>query len=463
MKISTDLSEILIRTISIYFSEAILGLVLFLMFLYFSKIHQRKFLFIWAYSWLALILFVLTTIWITINNVNDSSGTFILFVSILSTSACFAQAAFVLLGTYIHGRERTVYAKHLIIILIGILVFATAITVFKYEIAGAAQIRSLFRIGIKYAIVGVGFIWAGCIIMINPRFTKGLGQKIFSIALIGIGIIDFYYATIVICNFLGADFGYAGFMGLSELVFNSFIGIGMVTWLLEDERGKLKKANKQLDSFLYSTSHDLRAPIASVLGLTNLAKMELRDETSLKYFEMIESRIKKMDFVIADILQLARTTKAELKIEQIDFNKLLQEVITDVKFNKGAKAINLRYTPNASFVLFSDYTQLKIILGNLVGNAVKYHSVEQVDPFIAVRFISKQEEIIIEIEDNGTGIAKQYQKKIFNMFFRATTQSEGTGLGLYIVAEAVAKLQGKIVVQAEVGKGSIFTITLPLA
>jgi signal transduction histidine kinase len=101
-------------------------------------------------------------------------------------------------------------------------------------------------------------------------------------------------------------------------------------------------------------------------------------------------------------------------------------------------------------------------LGNLIGNAVKYHNVEQADPFIAVRFFSKQNELVIEVEDNGTGIAKQYQEKIFNMFFRASTQSEGTGLGLYIVGEAVAKLQGKIKVSSEVGKGSTFTVTLPM-
>ncbi len=462
MNVSTDLSEILIRTISIYFAEAILGLVLLLMFLYFARIYQRKFLAVWAYSWLSLIIFMGTTIWITINNINNSSGSVRLVISIISTTACFAQVALVLLGTYLHGRERAVYTKYLLAILAGILVLSITITVFKHEVAGAAQLRYLSRIGFKYLLVGLGFIWAGIIILTNPRFTKGLGQKIFSISLVAIGITDLYYSSIVISNYLGTNFGYAGFIGLSELVFNSFIGIGMVTWLLEDERGKLKKANKQLDSFLYSTSHDLRAPIASILGLANLAKMELKEETGLKYFEMVESRVKKMDLVIADILQLARTSKAELQVEQIDFNKLVQEVVTDLKFNAGAKAINLRYTPNPSFLFFSDYTQQKIILGNLIGNAVKYHNVEQADPFIAVRFITKSEEIIIEVEDNGTGIAKQYQEKIFNMFFRASTKSEGTGLGLYIVSEAVAKLQGKIKVSSDVAKGSTFTVTLPM-
>lgn len=462
MNVSTNISEILIRTISIYFAEAILGLVLLLMFLYFARIYQRKFLAVWAYSWLALIVFMSTTIWITIHNINNSSGSVRLIISIIATTACFAQMGLVLLGTYLHGRERVVYTKYLVVMLAGILAFSIALTFFRHEVAGAAQLRYLSRIGFKYLLVGIGFIWAGIIILTNPRFTRGLGQKIFSLSLIAIGITDLYYASIVISNFLGIEFGYAGFIGLSELVFNSFTGIGMVTWLLEDERGKLKRANDQLDSFLYSTSHDLRAPIASILGLANLAKMELKDATGLKYFEMVESRVKKMDLVIADILQLARTTKAELQLEQIDFNKLLQEVIADVKFNKGAKEIQLRYTPDTSFSFFSDYTQLKIILGNLVGNAVKYHQVEQADPFIAVRFFFKQNELIIEVEDNGTGIAKQYQEKIFNMFFRASTQSEGTGLGLYIVGEAVAKLQGKIKVTSEVGKGSTFTVSLPM-
>jgi signal transduction histidine kinase len=171
--------------------------------------------------------------------------------------------------------------------------------------------------------------------------------------------------------------------------------------------------------------------------------------------------VKKMDSVISDIMQLARSAKSDLNLEQIDFNKLLNETIADVKFNKGAKAISLRYSPDPSYVFLTDHSQIKIILGNLIANAVKYHFVEQPEPFIAVRFMQSNDTTLIEVEDNGTGIAKEYQEKIFHMFFRATTQSEGTGLGLYIVAEAVTKLNGKISVQSEVGKGSIFSVKLP--
>jgi signal transduction histidine kinase len=462
MNITTDAQGILYRTIAIYLAEAAIGLVLFFMFLYFARIYKRKFLTIWAYSWLALIVFMLTTIWITLNNIGSSSGYQRFFISILSMAACFAQMALILMGTYSLLKERVFPLKHLLLFLIGILAFSFIVILFKNEVEGAAKVRYLVRIGLKYGLVGVGFVWAGFVFFFNRNFTRGLGQKIFSFSLIGIGLTDLYYSTIAISVYFGFNLGFPFFFGLLEFVFTSFIGIGMVTWLLEDERTKLTKTNREMDSFLYSTSHDLRAPIASILGLANLAKMELRDETALKYFEMVENRVKKMDSVISDILQVARGAKADLKFEQIDFNKLLQEIIADVKFNKGAKAIHLRYTPDPAFVLHSDYIQLKIIFGNLISNAVKYHFVEQTDPFIAVRFVRANDEVTIEVEDNGTGIAKEYQEKIFNMFFRASTQSEGTGLGLYIVAEAVAKLQGKITVRSEVGKGSTFAVRLPI-
>ena len=234
----------------------------------------------------------------------------------------------------------------------------------------------------------------------------------------------------MVYNSLGATYQFPFFFGLLELICNSVIGISMVAWLLEDERNNLKKANTEMDSFFYSTSHDLRAPIASILGLTNLAKVELKDETALRYFDMVENRVKKMDSVISDILQLARSTKSELKFQTIDFSKLLHEVIADVKFNKGAKSIHLKIEPFTSNRLVSDYNQLRIILGNLIGNAVKYHNVEQDDPYIAVRFQNLDAGILIEIEDNGSEIAKEHQEKIFNMFYRASTQSDGTGLGL---------------------------------
>lgn len=232
-------------------------------------------------------------------------------------------------------------------------------------------------------------------------------------------------------------------------------------WMLEDEREKLKKTNQELDSFLYSVSHDLRAPIASILGLTNLAKIEAEpNDINQKYFDMIDQRVKKLDIVIGDILRLSRSKNSEAKHEFIDFNKLVFEIIADLKFNEGASAIRLNYIQNPENTFYSDTAQLKIIVGNLLSNAVKYHRLDQADPYIEVIFSKSKSKTTFSIRDNGEGIPKDNHDRIFNMFFRASTQSDGTGLGLYIVKEALAKIDGEITLLSEEGKGSLFTVTL---
>lgn len=138
----------------------------------------------------------------------------------------------------------------------------------------------------------------------------------------------------------------------------------------------------------------------------------------------------------------------------------MKDTIADVKFNQNAPEISLRYSeiPDDSFR--ADYIQIKIVLSNLIANAVKYHNINQEDPFIRVAFQRTGKSVRIEVEDNGRGILKEALPKIFDMFYRAETGVEGTGLGLYIVKEALTKINGKIEVKSEYGVGSTFTITL---
>lgn len=458
----TDMIDqaILFKTIATFLSQAAIAIILFAMFLHFSKLYQRKALSIWAFSWLALALFMITSAWLQ-GNLKGNSGYFRIFISSLSIASCFGQMVFIFLGIYIQNHNLKLTTKNLLLLVLIIFGLSLVLVLIKNGAPDEALVRYTLRIGVKYLIAGVGFLWAGWMILVSRSFGKGLGQRIFSLSLIGIGLTDLGYSLISISSNFHISVEIPAIFGLMELFFNSLVGIGMITWLLEDEGLKLAKINKEMDSFFYSTSHDLRAPIASILGLVNLANLELKDPTALLYFEMVENRVKKMDSVISDILQLAKSAKSDLSFEVIDFNKLLYEVIADVKFNKGAKEINLRYAPG-NYLLSSDYNQLKIILGNLIGNAVKYHFIDQQDPYIAVRFVQSEVATLIEVEDNGTGILKEHQVKIFEMFYRASTQSEGTGLGLYIAMESVHKLNGQISVKSEVGKGSIFTVNLPI-
>jgi signal transduction histidine kinase len=234
----------------------------------------------------------------------------------------------------------------------------------------------------------------------------------------------------------------------------------MVMWFLEDERQKLNEENKELDSFLSSTSHDLRTPIASILGLTYLGRIELQEEKARTFMNIIEERIKKLDLIISDILNLSRSKKIDLKIEELDLRELIEEATADIRFNKGASSIFLDYQAHPSHTFQSDYNQIKIILSNLLTNAVKYHNLDQPNPFIRITCKRIKNVVELEVEDNGRGISNEHVPKIFDMFFRAAEDTEGTGLGLYIVKEALNKIKGIIFVDSEVGKGSKFRIVL---
>jgi signal transduction histidine kinase len=176
--------------------------------------------------------------------------------------------------------------------------------------------------------------------------------------------------------------------------------------------------------------------------------------------DMIEARVKKLDMVISDILSLSRSKKMDVKIEKINLKDLLDNSIADIKFNKGASAISLDYTNDPSHILASDFNQMKIVLNNLLANAVKYHNLDQPNPFIRVLFQRENDVVKIVIQDNGKGIAEANLPKIFEMFYRASLDTEGTGLGLYIVKEALSKIHGTIEVKSELGTGSTFTIIL---
>lgn len=444
-----------------YVAQATVGLTLAGIFYYFSRSLKKQFLLAWSMGWLsfglAMIFFIVLTAGYRWHHGNTITG---LIISWLTLVFSYGQIYMLIVGVRQLKREDFINWRKVSLALGGIALASGFLVLLYSGDPTSSSERYFIRVGLRYFIVSISFLITA--VFLFRKMSSGIGIKIMAVSLMIYGAMQAFYFVVVITFITGMIAQpFPGYFGVIDLVLMSGIGLGMTIWLLEEERMKLAKTNKEMDSFFYSTSHDLRAPIASILGLANLARLELKDSMALHYFEMVENRVRKMDNVIADILQLARSTKADLKMERVDFNKLLQDVVADIKFNSGAKAISLRYQPNPNYFLQSDYGQLRIILGNLIGNAVKYHFLQQADPYIAVRFIVLAYEIVIEVEDNGIGIDKEYHEKIFTMFYRASTQSEGTGLGLYIAMEAVSKLNGTIAVRSELGKGSVFTVRLP--
>lgn len=232
---------------------------------------------------------------------------------------------------------------------------------------------------------------------------------------------------------------------------------------LEMQNEELKKINKELDSFVYSVSHNLKAPLMSVLGLLNLAKMEDEKHGNLfkEYFSMMEISVYKLDNTLKEILDYSRNARKELSIERVDVKKVIQDNLDKMEYMPGADLISKEIVVEEHYPLYSDPYRLSVIANNLISNAIKYADPYKEKPFIKIFALVERTSVLMKFEDNGMGIDQEYINRVFDMFFRATLLKEGAGLGLYIVKEAVEKLKGQIKIESQVGVGTRFIIEFP--
>lgn len=223
---------------------------------------------------------------------------------------------------------------------------------------------------------------------------------------------------------------------------------------------KLKKANNELDQFIYKTSHDLRAPLLSALGLVELAQSDPDKETH-DYLGMIRKSLLKLDNFIEDINSFYRNEKMAIRNERIEFDEIIKEELDQLSNFYNADHVNVDYKLNRISDLYSDSVRVKTILTNIISNAFKYSDKGKEQSYLNIIIQITPDECCIKVEDNGIGIRQQYLNYIFDIFYRADENAKGSGLGLYIVKDTVDKLGGQIKVQSEYGKGSTFTITIP--
>ncbi|MDV3309780.1 MAG: HAMP domain-containing histidine kinase [Cyclobacteriaceae bacterium] len=444
-----------------YVAQATLGLVMFFIFRHFSLVYDRRFLQTWSRGWLAFSVYMIATVVLMISlEDEDYPPAGWIPVNVIAQVGAFLHIVYILIGSYQLVRSKPVNRRIYQSIIVGVILLGiVTVLAFGQHPEGGYE-RYLFRIGSRALISGIGFLLAGIVVWRNPKFTRGVGQKLLTVSFVAFSGYQFFYIFIMIFDAASEQAMLPGSRGLINLMMISIMSMSMVMWLLEDEREKLRQVNKDLDSFLYSTSHDLRAPITSILGLTYLGKVELTEEKGRNYMELIEQRAQKLNMILTDVLRLSKTKKLGIKLQTIRFSDLVKEVVSDIEFTKGTSSIRLDYEKNSDSSFYSDPNQISIILSNLITNAVKYHRLNQDDPYIRIRFKRISDTVIFTVEDNGQGIHPHSVNKIFDMFFRASQETDGTGLGLYIVKEALAKVKGKIDVESEFGKGTTFTVTL---
>jgi len=230
---------------------------------------------------------------------------------------------------------------------------------------------------------------------------------------------------------------------------------------LKKQNRELKKLNTELDSFVYSASHDLKAPLSSVKGLINLAKNENNKEKLTNYLNLVDKSINKLDDFIKDIVDLSRNARQDIQAEQIDFHELVDDTLSNHQYLENYDKINKQVNIENGVGFYSDKRRLKVILNNLISNSIRYFNPFIDNPQVEIYIKAEKKKAIVKITDNGLGIEPQYLEKIFEMFFRASNNSKGTGIGLYIVKETVQKIKGKIDVESEVEKGTTFSVVIP--
>lgn len=218
--------------------------------------------------------------------------------------------------------------------------------------------------------------------------------------------------------------------------------------------------SSELDNFVYSVSHDLRSPLLSVKGiLTLLFDSGKIDKSAEQYLRMAESSIDRLDKTIQDILEYSRNSRLDVKTEWFDLSEVVKQIFDDIQFISETP-IRFEINIEGDSRIFSDKTRVATIIKNLVSNAAKYRKLNIDNCYVAFHMWRTDNELHFKVSDNGIGIPKDQQEQVFNMFYRLSTDRQGTGLGLFIVQEIISKLGGSIQLESEVNKGTAIQVSI---
>jgi PAS domain S-box-containing protein len=224
---------------------------------------------------------------------------------------------------------------------------------------------------------------------------------------------------------------------------------------------ELKKLNSELDDFVYSISHDLRAPLTNIMGMAAVGLSVENLIMKNEIYNKIHNSAKRLDDYILNVLDYSRNSRLDLERDKIDFKQIVSTHFENYNFLKGSDKIKVKFDIKDDTEFWSDKRRIEAVFNNLISNAIKYADLTKPEPCITVSVEVNEEEATIILEDNGIGIEQDQLNKIFEIFYRGTQYASGSGLGLYIVKEIIEKLKGKIKVTSQLGVGTTFLIKLP--
>lgn len=227
--------------------------------------------------------------------------------------------------------------------------------------------------------------------------------------------------------------------------------------------GELEVANKEMESFTYSVSHDLRAPLRTIGGFSNILYEEYGDQLddqASHYLDRVRKGTQRMETLINDLLKLSRSTRGDLHRADFNISQLFDEIITEYQTDHPERAVSIHVSPD--IMAYADKRFMRVVLENLISNAWKY-TTHANEPKIFFGMTDKDGYQAYYIEDNGAGFDMAYANKLFAPFQRlhSSRDFEGTGVGLATVQRVIHRHGGEVWAEAKVNEGATFYFTLP--
>ena len=231
-----------------------------------------------------------------------------------------------------------------------------------------------------------------------------------------------------------------------------------------DERtAELLRVNKELDHFIYKTSHDIRGPLATFKGLCLIALTDVKDPIGLDLVHKLDLTADKMNTILTRLQIVNQINTTQPKSEVVDLKACIDEILALERKKGLPPRMVVRQHIDADLILISDKNLVGIVLENLIDNGIKFCEQSiRVDPFVDIKIVKENDSVLITVMDNGIGISDKNKQNIFQMFFRASERSETGGVGLYLSRLATEKLGGTIELVSMPGKLTCFTVKIPI-
>lgn len=222
---------------------------------------------------------------------------------------------------------------------------------------------------------------------------------------------------------------------------------------------ELQQAYRELDTFFYRSSHDFRRPLTTFMGLAEVAKITIKDDSALELFRKVDETAHNLDRMLMKLQSISDVGAQELIYKEVLIKEIFQLEVDNVEKELQEKNIHVSTEVELKHSFYSYPALVKIIIQNLLENAIAFSN--PVDPWINLRAYEQGPEMVIEVKDNGQGIEDEYKERVFEMYFRANARSKGNGLGLYIVKKTAQKLNGRIEMATKHNQGTTVRIYFP--